>query len=115
MNGPQPLPHGFAVDPARHADDGGMGLRPDAPDVKVDKACVARPLDARAHFLDQMVVGDTFTWTDDTGTAAFEVVSINTCPAASGCPGVAGALVLSTTDEPFTDRAALHVYARRTA
>lgn len=65
--------------------------------------------------LDQLVVGDTFTWTDESGTAIFEVVSTNTCPADSGCPGVAGALVLTTPDPAFTSGDALYIFARRTA
>ena len=65
--------------------------------------------------LDQLVVGDTFTWTDESGTATFEVTSTNTCPADQGCPGVAGAWVLTTPDPAYTDRNALYVYARRTA
>lgn len=65
--------------------------------------------------LDQLVVGDTFTWTDESGTATFEVISTNSCPADEGCPGIAGALVLTTPDPAFTDQAALYVFARRTA
>jgi hypothetical protein len=65
--------------------------------------------------LDQLVAGDTITWTDETGTATFEVVSTTTCPAADGCPGIAGALVLTTSDPPYTDQGTLYVYALRTA
>lgn len=65
--------------------------------------------------LDQLIVGDTFTWTDETGTASFEVISTNTCPADEGCPGIAGALVLTTPDPKFTNKTALYVFARRTA
>ena len=65
--------------------------------------------------LDQLVVGDSFTWTDESGTATFEVISTNSCPADEGCPGIAGALVLTTPDPAFTDQAALYVFARRTA
>ncbi len=65
--------------------------------------------------LDLLVVGDTFTWTDESGTATFEVISTNTCPADEGCPGIAGALVLTTPDPKFTAKDALYVFARRTA
>ena len=64
--------------------------------------------------LDQLVVGDTFTWTDESGTATFEVTSTNTCPTDQGCPGVAGALVLTTPDPKYTARNSLYVFARRT-
>ena len=65
--------------------------------------------------LDQLVVGDTLTWTDESGTATFEVVATSTCPTDEGCPSIAGALVLTTPDPADTDRNALYVYARRTA
>jgi hypothetical protein len=66
--------------------------------------------------LGQLVVGDTFTWTDVSGsTALFEVISTSTCPADEGCPGIAGALVLVTPDPQFTNQETLYVFARRTA
>lgn len=63
--------------------------------------------------LDQLVVGDTFTWTDESGTATFEVVSIDTC--STECEGGAGSIVLHTTYGPDFDRDSLWVFARRTA
>jgi flavin reductase (DIM6/NTAB) family NADH-FMN oxidoreductase RutF len=50
MNRPEPGANRVAVDAAGHADDGGMGLWTDAPDVQIGDADVARSLDAFAHF-----------------------------------------------------------------
>lgn len=63
--------------------------------------------------LDQLVVGDTFTWTDGTGTATFEVTSTDACAGADTCSTIAGSLMLTTSDPLFTDQGALFVFARR--
>lgn len=63
--------------------------------------------------LDQLVVGDTFTWTDGTGTATFEVMSTDACAGADTCSTIAGSLLLTTSDPLFTDEGALFVFARR--
>ena len=63
--------------------------------------------------LDQLVVGDTFTWAGELRTATFEVVYTDTCPVDEGCPGVAAGLLLTASDPG--DESAVHVYARRIA
>ncbi len=63
--------------------------------------------------LDQLVVGDMFTWTDETGTATFRVVSTDMCAGATTCSTIAGSLLLTTSDPLFTDQEALFVFARR--
>lgn len=59
MDGHEPLADHACIDlrTADHSDDGSMSLETDTPDMQIDDANIARPLNEILNFLGNVVVG----------------------------------------------------------